>query len=994
MHTPKRLIHLCDGRPKSAHMPAMIAAMQDAYRESITSQSGRRTAQEIAHHVISERGLNRDAIRPLTAINLARRLRTNTTYQLEPVCQDAPQSIDESFRRQDANGAFGDCEDYVITIAATLHVAGLDPGVWVFVGDAKDPWRHVVNGYYRRDGQLELADATDPNGFPWTLPPEAYISQIVVPGDPTTPTITHHNTRVTRGVAGWSQPMAATLQMPSFGIATIGDMPLSASSSLAFAENEGVGFINFKKLGQTFINQVIKPIGAMIAPIVSQLVSTIGGVLGTIIGGPMGAKVGAFIGDVWGGTAAALLNNESSISGAAERSMKTGFQSVVASLSLQDFKGVLSGVPGNRFLGPILDHPLSKQAFTAATEGNLKTLLQDSKFLKDVATAVPGVGPIAKDVLDNVDKAIKCGKEILTDVELAAMAAMTNVHGALQKVNANAVATFEGIATELQAAGGATTKGVGDPAPTNDPLSIAAALDSGRTALFSLVGRLIDGRSDESRKTIAQKSLAFVDGTETAKLPIRIVIETINESNSPSAPASTAEAPASYVDGFTRALTDKYPPNSDVPPSDLKLVVRQIATTRGFTYQPYLQVRGKNYLWSSFEATWSNEDLSDWTREANAETLVSFDGTQARLAWVSAQIATSDRHTITTHINGATVPLPAMLVALIARPDTTGPRVRPGTGNTSGDPYPARADKAQWKENTILPPVLKIEPTDMFYNPRYGTQRAGFAPEPFLVSARAVAADEQMIAADVLLSKAGRQMDADYRFAANPSASWIAFVLSKGGQVLLWKRGQTSEWLSLKEYARKIDEEAQNAIRIRAENLYTEWLRTEAIRQISAESGFAHAYKVLDPNLAVRTFGAPQLDGQDTTLGQVLAWMQHFKATTGQEPAPTISTINRSSIALFGMNIMIGTLAELEPAVQAWRDGFRSIPVATIDARMAQLRAADHQPTTTADLHSVENIANLTINDVQDEPEPTSGGGGLAMLAIGAAVFAGIASKK
>lgn len=166
-------VALCVGKPKSFHMPQMFAYMQAAWRRSL-EPAGENAAAQLG--LLWRFIANRELVQRV----IYRTLRDRTRYTVEPPCQDQPQSLQESWQRQREEGHFGDCEDYVIAISAMMQMNGLAPGHWVYIGDAADPWMHVVNGFWV-DGTWVLIDATSADGAPWEIPAHLGISNIVSP---------------------------------------------------------------------------------------------------------------------------------------------------------------------------------------------------------------------------------------------------------------------------------------------------------------------------------------------------------------------------------------------------------------------------------------------------------------------------------------------------------------------------------------------------------------------------------------------------------------------------------------------------------------------------------------------------------------------------------------------------------------------------------------------------------------------------------------------
>lgn len=170
---------LCDGTPKAAKLPQMLANFARAFNDSLNQSAALRWFQS--------RGAGASPSKAWEA------MRAFTQYRDEKPCQDTAFSIRESLESQLRDGFFGDCGAYAVAISAILKASGHCPGYWLLVGDKDDNAKHILNWFPMRsaargarfganpDTDAILIDATVAYGDGLILPSEVTHATLIEP---------------------------------------------------------------------------------------------------------------------------------------------------------------------------------------------------------------------------------------------------------------------------------------------------------------------------------------------------------------------------------------------------------------------------------------------------------------------------------------------------------------------------------------------------------------------------------------------------------------------------------------------------------------------------------------------------------------------------------------------------------------------------------------------------------------------------------------------
>ena len=90
-------------------------------------------------------------IRAITLGDAVEKLVSFASYQPDANCLDHAQSFAASVHRQLSEGVFGDCGAFTTAISTLAWALLGVPGLWVLLGDQKDPAQHIVNLFVVKD---------------------------------------------------------------------------------------------------------------------------------------------------------------------------------------------------------------------------------------------------------------------------------------------------------------------------------------------------------------------------------------------------------------------------------------------------------------------------------------------------------------------------------------------------------------------------------------------------------------------------------------------------------------------------------------------------------------------------------------------------------------------------------------------------------------------------------------------------------------------------
>lgn len=560
--------------------------------------------------------------------------------------------------------------------------------------------------------------------------------------------------------------MDATADNPA-EIAALAYAGGSPSQQLGITETAGVGGMfdwfqdaindvrdTFSDFGDWFqrnvIDTIVRPLGQVLAEVVEYTLPMIGEIVGTVFGV---SGLGRMVGDILAGTTGALLRNESSISSALEKSLKTGLQNLILATfmpmgatakqlmgSAGELIGMgplvqgMKGMPYGGEIGRIVRQVETLGASPAAIAGELNTsldtMLRDSNFLTSVASAVPGIGGEAANVLRSIQSHAAFGLDAFGDPERVALIAMQNVIGQSQRLSGEAIADMTGMSTELEQVIEAITvprtAGVGSSAIVERVLRpafdvVVQEINSGAAAVVDQVTttgqQLAAGAEQEIGEvayelmnrslTPAQRALqtvtAYALATEQdagragrlaavavdlveGNVPVRLTprisvnLDGFQRANTNGMPAADrARAQLAYIESIMPAL-------SSTPLEEIELfAITQSGSDGKIVATPALTITGRlTFLLppsnrAAALATLTPDTLLEWT-----------DGQPARLGWIASRlqqladqgpwprIGLSNGTTQLPRLDGVGGYTTAAEIALTANPaDTNQPRDLP-----------------------------------------------------------------------------------------------------------------------------------------------------------------------------------------------------------------------------------------------------------------------------------------------------------------------------
>jgi hypothetical protein len=305
-------VFLCDRAGKGPKVGAMLAGFSAAFNRTLAGgpvpglSEGRHLSNLDALEWLASLAV--DACRGTTRDDLAAGLyaavRRHCRYGEDAECWDNSQSIGESLARQrdwldgdcselGACRVFGDCGAFAVAVSGVLAALTGDPGCWLLLGTEEDAAVHIVNGVGRPGDMSRVLDATNPNGWPWRVPPELCARTWI---DPRTGRVIGTSGAGSEGdETMMSTPNIASCAPARMGVRGFGRTGIAAGRSgvgcacggVPDTSRQGVGF----NLGNV-LNPVLRVVAPVFGPALTAALGPVGAQLANNVADELGVDLG------------------------------------------------------------------------------------------------------------------------------------------------------------------------------------------------------------------------------------------------------------------------------------------------------------------------------------------------------------------------------------------------------------------------------------------------------------------------------------------------------------------------------------------------------------------------------------------------------------------------------------------------------------------------------------------------------------------------------